>query len=213
MEMSCPTQSEHAVVRAELHVLLTLPTQQLHLCRKLPSAKALADLIAGFAHANGGHIVVGYDPKKKRARPGFQRKQLEARVRDAETLLGHPSLPRLEFHQLDGREVGVIVVPPVDRLIPAPGGLLVREGDDLRAMEKGVILQRLNQVRQRLGVEDMGTLLFQMNVVISEANRVIKDESHWWSKFQGHALGWLIGALLGAGVTFVISYLHVLWPK
>jgi hypothetical protein len=201
------------VVRAELHVLLTLPPQQLHLCRKLPSAKALADLIAGFAHANGGHIVVGYDPRRNRARPGFKRKQLETRVRDAETLLGHPSLPKMEFHQLGGREVGVVVVPPIDRLIPAPGGLLVREGDGLRAMEKTVILQRLNQMRQRLGVEDMGTLLFQMNMVMSEANRVIKDEAHWWSKFQGHALGWGIGALLGAGFTLLLSYLHLQWPK
>ena len=200
--------TESVKIQIEIQVLLQKSAgQELELRKFFRSPDILANLISGFAHAAGGTIVVGYDPRRKRVVGVRNRGRLESLLKAAENRLGHTTLAKIEFHQVDGRDVGVIQVSAVDRLIDAPGGLLVRQEGALRAMSMAMILERLQRSRQRLGVEDMGGMLYRMTAVILAAKQKIDQESSWFSKIQGHVLGAVIGAAVGALLTVLVQYL------
>lgn len=171
---------------------------------RLTSARILADLIAAFAHGKGGCIIFGYHPRTKKV-VGCNSNRLRRRHDEAEALLGDTQISSIYFHQVHGRQLGVIYVPAVDRLIDSPGGLVVRVETAIRAMPKGQVIEVLQKTRTRMSVEDFGTMLLRMQQRVEETGDRVRRESSWATKAKEQVLGFAIGSLLTALVAFAIA--------
>ena len=76
----------------------------------------------------------------------------------------------------------------------------------------GFIVQRIQSSKVRLGLEDLGGLMYRMAVGIVEAREAIKKGNSWWSKLKDHLIGGLVGAVIGVGVTLLAQW-AIAWSQ
>lgn len=174
---------------------------------RLTSAKILADLIAGFAHHQGGCIIFGYHPRKGKV-IGCNQNRLKRRHDAAEAILGQVQISTIYFHKVHGRQLGVIYVPAVDRLIDSPGGLVVRTETVLRAMSKSRIIEVLQRTRTKMSVDEFGTMILRVAQRVEETRDRIRREASWWTKIKEQIVGFVVGSALTALVAFIVTRLR-----
>lgn len=188
-----------------IETLLRQPVgQRLEMRKRFRSHEILANHISAFAHAEGGTIVVGFDVRRKRVM-GCRRERLASLFRKAEVRLRH-GLATLEFHEIGGRWIGVILVAQVDLLIVAPGGLLVRQEVRLRAMKMEQILERLENRKERVSARDTAIKLAQLSTTVQTVHGILEHEANWWTKAKSHALGKVICLVIGAALTVLVQH-------
>lgn len=178
----------------DVEALLALkPSDVLEFRPRVHSADVLADLIASFAHASGGTIVVGYNRRRRRG-VRFKKEHLIRLVEQAEEILGgQKDLSTLEFVKAGRKELGVLRVPRVDYLVVSRHGLLVRDHDAARPMTRVEILQRLTGTKE-LGKDEIAAMIEKLTVELNRGKSV-------WEKLLDHSLSYAVSsvtALLGA---------------
>lgn len=193
---------------ADTHELLhQAPSERLEIRPNVKSPDVLANLIAGFAHAAGGTILVGFDPKKRK-HVRLKKRRIEHVHQEAERRLGNIRLSRLLFHEIDKRDIARIDIPPVDRLVTAPGGLLIRESVTIRAMTKEIITRKIRATSSgAIKIEDVTTLMYEMSTVLSDTHGKVKEAGSIPSKVLDHMIGFAVGAVTTLLVTLVIRAL------
>lgn len=172
---------------------------------RLTSARILADLIAGFAHREGGFIIFGF---RKGKVVGCNQNRVKRRHDQAEAFLGNSQISTLYFHKVHGRQLGVVYVPALDRLICSPRGIVVRDNNVLRAMSRAQIREAVQRMQTKLSVEDFGTLITTISSIVANLNANVENGQKTSTKIKDHILGFLIGSALTAVVAFVASRLR-----
>ena len=175
----------------DINALLSLkPSNLLEFRPRITSPDRFADLIASFAHASGGTIVIGYN-RKRRHVVNFKRGQVSRLVEHAEAALGDRNLVDLSFVPVGGREVAVVKVRKVDFLVVSPRGLPVRDNGEVRPMTRAEILQRLTGSKQPLGKEELAGVIENLTTKLNESKTV-------WEKLLDHSLSYAMSSVVAS---------------
>lgn len=225
---------QHA--QTDIPALLHQPSgQRLHHCSHFKKSTVLAEIIAAFAHSEGGTIVVGYNLETKEVVGVRKRARLERLLREAERQLGRTALVgEIAFCKIKDKDLGVIRVPQVDNLIHSPcGRFMKREGITTKELSNEEIVQRVT--KKRLRMEDLGGVIVRQGdhiallsknleearqdltktaAELTEARKLIDQtrnelavERTWWQKTKNTVWNHLVTIALGAGIALVGRYL------
>ncbi len=173
----------------------------------MTSARIVADLIAGFAHHRGGHIIFGFHRGRKRV-VGCNPTRLKRRHEEAEALLDNSQLSSISFYQVHGRQLGVISVGATSRLVVSPGGLLVWNGFALRAMPRSRVVEMAQKMRTPMSFDDYVAMLVRMQHSLTNTGELMCRNSSWPRKIQENIIGFVIGAALSAALTYAVAKLR-----
>ncbi len=170
----------------------------------MTSARVLADLIAGFAHSQGGYIFFGYHRHKGKV-VGCNPDRLRQRHRKSFELVSCDDFTRIDFFQVHGNHLCVITVPKLDRLIASASGLVRREGTSLRVLRKEQILAIIQGGKTPLSLNDVAGILRDIARIANHTKEVVEKGSWWWTKVKEQVLGFVVGTLLTAGIAYLVS--------
>lgn len=184
----------------------------------------LARLIAGFANAAGGVLLVGVKEPDEvvGADVGQARRLFEAALRrlDPRPDVGFSAVG------LDGRQVVVIDVHPADGLVLADGGAFGRSGSSTRALTAGEVTRLLREPRpdvshaldrivqalatQSALVQDQNDRLQAQRQQLEVQQATIEEFSSRFTASQtprGKAVEWLISGVIGAMLGQLVTLL------
>jgi hypothetical protein len=130
----------------------------------IPNARDLANLIAAFANAEGGHIIIG--AREPDILPGVNELKLQRAYEAAQAHL-HPRIPTaLEVIRIGNNVVGVISVLKSDYLVLTDDGAHIRKGGATRVLTREEMLLRLDAPR----------LVNELNDVLRVHEQVVRNE-------------------------------------
>lgn len=174
------TQNNMAGIPTEiLDLLLAGESETLEFKTSIREPSVLARLIASFANANGGRILVGVTEPP--AVVGVDERQFR-RVYEAALRLLEPSTLSTELKFLDGGDglkVAAIDVPKSSELVLAQGSAFVRAGSMTRPMQWTQMLQRVPPTQPQVTLETLAKALEKQAVhleKLSADNEELKDE-------------------------------------
>lgn len=197
----------HLTENDALRLLEGGPSETVEIRGRMTSARVLADLIAGFAHGRGGHIFFGYHRRKKKV-VGCRPERLNNRYQESLQRLSCEGFTTISYFEVHGRQLCVVTVPQVARLIASPSGLVRREGTGFRVLPKDHILAIVNASKSRVTVEDLARAIVAVQDAVRGTNSKIDTNSRLWSKIKEQVLGFVVGSLLTAGVAYLVSKLR-----
>ena len=143
---------------------------------RLTSARIIADLIAGFAHHQGGFIIFGFHRRRRRV-VGCNPTRLKRRHEEAEVLLDNTQLSSITFFKVHGRQLGVISVAATSRLVVSPSGLLVWNGVTLRVMPRSRVVEIAQRMRTPMTSDDYVAMLLQMQNSLIRTGKIVLNSS------------------------------------
>ncbi len=152
--------------------LLTQPVRLVEIRRRVHKPEILANLIGSFANTEGGHIVIGYDRKKQKTLR-IKRKNLEWLVQKAEELL-KIDLAKLEFEAVNKRDVAIISVGRIDRVVASPGGLFCRDDHGLCVMNKTDIHGKLSRITD-FSISDASGMIFSLSTALERTTKSMDE--------------------------------------
>lgn len=128
-----------------LDQIFTGESENLEFKTSIRDASIIARIIAGFANAHGGTLLIGVSepPKVVGVDPDQIKKLFETALRQIEPSTVQASLRFIDGG--DGQKVAAIEVEKSPQLVLARGGAYVRSGAMTRAMSQPEILQMLTQ--------------------------------------------------------------------
>jgi hypothetical protein len=134
--------SEH-IAQIE-HIISSGESRTIEFKQALREPLVLARLIAAFANAEGGRIIVGV--REPSAIIGVDRKQLTQIYEQAIRLIQPTPKTTLEFVPLQGKEIGIVSVAKSDTLVISQNGAFIRDGSEVRAMSAPEIAQKIRDI-------------------------------------------------------------------
>jgi len=203
--MNDPLAIPHLTENDAIRLIENGQSETVEIRGRMTSAKVLADLIAGFAHSQGGYIFFGYHRRKKKV-VGCNPDRLRSRHQESfKKWVSCDDFTSIHFFQVHGRHLCVIAVPKLDRLIASASGLVRREGTSLRVLRKEQILVILQGCKTPLTLNEVAGVLRDIARVANDTKDTVKKESSWWTKAKEQVLGFAVGTLLTAGVAYLVS--------
>lgn len=169
---------------------------------EVPDPRTLARLIAAFANASGGTILIGVDDSGRIVGADLQR--LAAAVAAAlERLRPEPQVSAEET-RLDGAVIGVISVRSSANPVLADGSALTRLGPMTRAMTPEQLRGRFETSMSASKLPDLLTAIAEQTETIERLRADIQVAGSLRSKLQDYLVGGIIGAILGWLITLLL---------
>jgi len=163
----------------------------------------MARLIAAFANAMGGSILIGV--REPAAVVGTSMTVVSKTLEEAQKHL-QPSVP-VSLHEVecDGKPVAIIQVSPSDTPIASDGSFFVRTGATVRAMAADDLSRKLSEASQQFKIEDLARAISQQTVTIERLEKQVSNANSVKSKLQDYCIGGAIGAILGFLLSLLIG--------
>jgi len=162
----------------------------------------MARLIAAFANAMGGSILVGIS--EPAAVVGVSVAAVAKTLEEARKHL-HPSVPA-SVHEVefDGKPVAIVQVPPSDTPVASDGSFFVRTGAAARAMAPDDLARKLSEASQPFDIADLARAISEQTATIEGLERQLSKSNSLRSKLQDYIVGGAIGAILGFLLSLVL---------
>jgi predicted HTH transcriptional regulator len=153
----------------------------------------LARIIASFANADGGFILVGIREPDEIVGTDIR---LLARIHEAAISLLSPR-PQTQVKEvtIDGKAIGVVAVRPSDALVFAEGSAFVRVDETSMVMPPDQILAKLNVATPSL--RDLAKTIAQQTKKIDKLTRQFKESGSFKEKMKDYVIGGVIGWVIG----------------
>ncbi len=165
---------------------------------QLPDPPHVARLIAAFANAKGGSILVGISDSA--AVVGVSLVAVAKTLEEARKHL-RPSFPvSLQEVECDGKPVAIINVLSSDTPVASDGSYFIRTGVEdrpLAPMTADDLVRKLSKESLPVEIKDLARSISQQTVIIEQLEKQLSKANSTWGKFQDYIIGGSIGALLG----------------
>jgi len=163
----------------------------------------MARLIAAFANAMGGSILVGISDTA--AVVGASVAAVANILEEARKHL-HPSVPAsLHEVNVDGKPVAIVQVPPSETPVASDGSFFVRTGATVRAMLPDDLVRKLSEASQPVGIAELARSISKQTETIEVLERQLAKANSLRSKLQDYIVGGGIGAILGFLLSLVVT--------
>ena len=169
---------------------------------RVTSSKILADLIAAFAHHEGGSIIFGYRASKGVV--GCNRTRVEHRYEEALLELGDEHTTSICFHTINRRVIAVVQVPK--HVIPSRP--LIRVRTTVRIMSRQQLIKIVGRTKGDTPLAMIGSSLVLLAEKLRQAERDRDNANSWRRKVRDGIIGYAIGAsftALGAYLSGIIQ--------
>lgn len=197
------TRKVHNMEPEQLKKLITQgESQELEFKSRLPDPKHLAKLISAFANTNGGRIIIG--------------------IRDDGSIVGvddisHPQIEQMlvptvlpsirvetEILGIDDKSVLVITIPKGSQPpYLTDGRAFQRTGLVVSAITSQVLYS--NIIEHARSSDDLQTEVKRLSETIETLNKELIATGKWEKKIRDMLISGLIGAIIGAGISYLIS--------
>lgn len=179
--------------------------QQLEFKSRIRDPSHLASIIAGFANADGGVIVVGVREPSQVV--GCDPRQLRPTYEAALSRLDPQPEAELEFVTADGKQLGVIKVQPSVVLVLSEGGAFVRREErnvPMSASEIAQLYARKPGVSTQ-DIEMLAAAIANQTGTIQELQQALERANSLSSRAVEWAVSGIIGAILGQLLALLIG--------
>lgn len=168
-----------------------------------PDPRTLAHLIAAFANASGGVILVGIRDDGKVV--GCDSQRLSAALSSALERLHPEPVVTLEQVRIRGAGVGAIQVSSAQGIVLSDGSAVTRVGSTVRPMGPEQLRERFGEQTQQAWLEELFRTIALQTQTIESLRAEVQKTGSLWSKMKDYLIGGIIGAILGWLLSVVIS--------
>jgi predicted HTH transcriptional regulator len=181
--------------------LIKLPeTDELEFKTQVPDIELLAKYISAFANTKGGKLIIGV----QEGRGAIGVKDVNRAKRVIQKALGiiSPSISvGLQDILIDGKTLIILTIPK-GNLFPylANGWALERVGDRLRPISSDTLFSHVTEMIS--STSNINEELHRLTGVIEQLNAETIRLSNWKAKLGD----WILGGLIGAGISGLIAY-------
>lgn len=162
---------------------------------RVPKPSLLARLIAAFANASGGVILIGIREPDEivGTNPQFVLKIWEISL---ERMEPRPQSTIQEV-SINGKTICIIHVDASDTIVMCDSVAFIRVLDRTQAMTPDQVTQKLIASQAQPDLGRLGRAIARQSKIIEDLREELKKTNTWRSKLRDYLIGGAIGALIG----------------
>lgn len=176
-------------------LILSGESETIEFKTRVPEPSLLARLIAAFANASGGVILIGIQEPDEivGTNPQFVLKVWEISLERMEPR------PRSTIQEvsINGKTICVIHVDASDTIVMCDSGAFIRVWDRTQAMTPAQVTQKLIASQAHPDLGSLGRAIARQSKIIEDLQEELKKTNTWRSKLRDYLIGGVIGALIG----------------